>query len=99
MGVLLPMTDPTATRDTGPRVGTPLWASLAGVTVIGFTALVVALLRLDTTGLVELGRTALFWVVTALVILGELRPVMVSSAAAVGGTYPSAMFTFAVLLH
>ncbi|MFI7449066.1 putative bifunctional diguanylate cyclase/phosphodiesterase [Nonomuraea sp. NPDC049714] len=93
------MTDPTDTRDTGPRVGTPLWAFLAGVIVIGFTALVVALLRLDTTGLVELGRTALFWVVTALVILGELRPVMVSSAAAVGGTYPSAMFTFAVLLH
>jgi diguanylate cyclase (GGDEF)-like protein len=93
------MTDPTDTRDTGPRAGTPLWAFLAGVTVIGFTALVVALLRLDTTGLVELGRTALFWVVTALVILGELRPVMVSSAAAVGGTYPSAMFTFAVLLH
>ncbi|GGP00675.1 EAL domain-containing protein [Nonomuraea glycinis] len=93
------MTDPTDTRDTGPRVGTPLWAFLAGATVIGCTALVVALLRLDTTGLVELGRTALFWVVTVLVVLGELRPVMVSSAAAVGGTYPSAMFTFAVLLH
>ncbi|MET8005051.1 putative bifunctional diguanylate cyclase/phosphodiesterase [Nonomuraea glycinis] len=93
------MTDPTDTRDTGPRAGTPLWAFLAGATVIGCTALVVALLRLDTTGLVELGRTALFWVVTVLVVLGELRPVMVSSAAAVGGTYPSAMFTFAVLLH
>ncbi len=93
------MTDPTDTRDTGPRAGTPLWAFLAGVIVIGFTALVVALLRMDTTGLMELGRTALFWVVTALVVLGELRPVMVTSAAAVGGTYPSAMFTFAVLLH
>ncbi|PZG15807.1 putative bifunctional diguanylate cyclase/phosphodiesterase [Nonomuraea aridisoli] len=93
------MTDPTDTRDTGPRVGTPLWAYLAGITVIGFTALVVAMLRLDLTDLVGLARTPLFWVLMVLVILGELRPVMVSSSTAVGGTYPSTMFTFAVLLH
>ncbi|MEW9551535.1 putative bifunctional diguanylate cyclase/phosphodiesterase [Nonomuraea sp. NPDC050783] len=93
------MTDPTDTRDTGPRVGTPLWAFLAGITVIGFTALLVSMLRLDATGLVELAGTALFWVLAVLTILGELRPVMVSSAASVGGTYPSTMFTFAVLLH
>ncbi|MBF8186477.1 EAL domain-containing protein [Nonomuraea sp. K274] len=93
------MTDPTDTRDTGPRVGTPLWAFLAGVTVIGFTALVVAMLRLDAGALEEFARTPLFWVLAVLVILGELRPVMVSSATAVGGTYPSTMFTFAVLLH
>ncbi|MEV0615630.1 EAL domain-containing protein [Nonomuraea sp. NPDC050404] len=93
------MTDPTDTRDTGPRVGTPLWGYLAGITVIGCTALVVAMLRLDPSGLAELARTPLFWVLAVLVILGELRPVMVSSATAVGGTYPSTMFTFAVLLH
>ena len=93
------MADPTDTRDTGPRAGTPLWAFLAGVTVIGCTALVVAMLRLDTAGLAELARTPLFWALAVLVVLGELRPVMVSSATAVGGTYPSAMFTFAVLLY
>ncbi|MEV4366342.1 EAL domain-containing protein [Nonomuraea sp. NPDC049637] len=93
------MTDPTDTRDTGPRVGTPLWAFLAGITVIGFTALIVAMLRLDPAALAELARTPLFWVLAVLVMLGELRPVMVSSATAVGGTYPSTMFTFAVLLH
>ncbi|NUR91808.1 MAG: EAL domain-containing protein [Nonomuraea sp.] len=93
------MTDPTDTRDTGPRAGTPLWAFLVGVTVIGFTALVVAMVRLHPAELVELARTPLFWVLAVLVILGELRPVMVSSATAVGGTYPSTMFTFAVLLH
>ncbi|WP_214323402.1 putative bifunctional diguanylate cyclase/phosphodiesterase [Nonomuraea sediminis] len=93
------MTDPTDTRDTGPRVGTPLWAFLAGSTVIGFTALVVAMLRLHLGDVVDLARTPLFWVLAVLVILGELRPVMVSSATAVGGTYPSTMFTFAVLLH
>ncbi len=99
MGVSLTMTDPTDTRDTGPRAGTPLWAFLAGVTVIGFTALLVAVLRLDPGPLTELVRTPLFWVLAVLVVLGELRPVMVSSATAVGGTYPSAMFTFAVLLY
>ncbi|WP_433433771.1 putative bifunctional diguanylate cyclase/phosphodiesterase [Nonomuraea sp. CA-141351] len=93
------MTGPTDTRDTGPRVGTPLWAFLAGITAIGFTALVVAMLRLDATGLLELARTSLFWMLAVLVMLGELRPVMVSSATTVGGTYPSTMFTFAVLLH
>ncbi|MER6947025.1 EAL domain-containing protein [Nonomuraea sp. NPDC000554] len=93
------MTDPSDTRDTGPRVGTPLWAFLAGVIAIGCTALVVAMLRLDLADLLELARGPLFWVLAVLVILGELRPVMVSSASAVGGTYPSTMFTFAVLLH
>ncbi|MFI6597948.1 putative bifunctional diguanylate cyclase/phosphodiesterase [Nonomuraea sp. NPDC050536] len=93
------MADPTDTRDTGPRVGTPLWAFLAGVNVIGITALVVAMLRLHMGEVVDLARTPLFWVLAVLVILGELRPVMVSSATAVGGTYPSTMFTFAVLLH
>ncbi|MEU4723658.1 EAL domain-containing protein [Nonomuraea dietziae] len=93
------MTDPNDTRDTGPRVGTPLWAFLAGVSVIGFTALIVAELRLDVFELAELARAPLFWVLAVLVVLGELRPVMVSSATAVGGTYPATMFTFAVLLH
>ncbi|WP_431902183.1 putative bifunctional diguanylate cyclase/phosphodiesterase [Nonomuraea sp. bgisy101] len=93
------MTDPNDTRDTGPRVGSPLWAFLAGVSVIGFTALLVAELRLDPADLVQLARTPLFWVLAVLVVLGELRPVMVSSATAVGGTYPATMFTFAVLLH
>lgn len=93
------MTDPTDTRDTGPRLGTPLWAFLTAITVIGFTALVAAMFRLDPAGLAELARTPLFWVLGVLVVLGELRPVMVSSATSVGGTYPSTMFTFAVLLH
>lgn len=99
MGALLPMTDPNDTRDTGPRVGTPLWGFLALITAIGATTLIVSLLRLDATGLADLARTPLFWALCVLVVLGELRPVMVSSAAAVGGTYPSTMFTFAVLLH
>ncbi|GAA0921448.1 cyclic Di-GMP phosphodiesterase RmdB [Nonomuraea longicatena] len=99
MGVLLLMADPNDTRDIGPRPGTPLWAFLAGISVLGLTALVVALLGHDLVALAELARTPLFWVLAVLVVLGELRPVMLSSAASVGGTHPSTMFTFAVLLH
>ncbi|MEU8382049.1 EAL domain-containing protein [Streptosporangium sp. NPDC048865] len=93
------MADPTDTRDTGPRPGTPLWAYLAAVITIGFTALAVSLLRIDVTGAAELVRSPIFWMLAALVVLGELRPVVLSSSMTVGGTYPSTMFTFAALLH
>ncbi|GAA5041676.1 diguanylate cyclase (GGDEF)-like protein [Thermocatellispora tengchongensis] len=93
------MTEPTDPRDSGPRIGSPLWAYLAGVTTIGFTALVVAMALLGLDDLTMLAGLPLFWVLAVLVVLGELRPVMVSSSAVVNGTYPSAMFTFAVLLH
>ncbi|MER5645667.1 EAL domain-containing protein [Streptosporangium sp. NPDC002524] len=93
------MADPTDTRDTGPRPGTPLWAYLAAVITIGFTALVVSLLGMDVDVAAELVRSPLFWMLAALVVLGELRPVVLSSSMTVGGTYPSTMFTFAALLH
>ncbi|MGJ6962256.1 putative bifunctional diguanylate cyclase/phosphodiesterase [Streptosporangium sp. G11] len=93
------MADPTDTRDTGPRPGTPLWAYLAAVITIGFTALVVSQLRIDMVEAAELVRSPLFWMLATLIVLGELRPVVLSSSMTVGGTYPSTMFTFAVLLH
>ncbi|GAA0836652.1 cyclic Di-GMP phosphodiesterase RmdB [Streptosporangium amethystogenes subsp. fukuiense] len=99
MGVLLLMADPTDTRDTGPRLGSPLWAYLAAVIAVGFVALVVSQLRMDTAEVVELARSPLFWMLTVLVVLGELRPVILSASLTVGGTYPSTMFTFAALLH
>ncbi|WP_344917981.1 putative bifunctional diguanylate cyclase/phosphodiesterase [Streptosporangium oxazolinicum] len=93
------MADPNDTRDTGPRPGTPLWAYLAAVITIGFTTLVVSQLRTDVAEAAELVRSPLFWMLAALVVLGELRPVVLSSSMTVGGTYPSTMFTFAALLH
>ncbi len=93
------MTDPIDTRDTGPRPGSPLWTYLAGVITIGCTALVVAEVRLGTAELADMVRLPLFWVLAALVVFGELRPVVVSASALAGGTPASAMFSFAVLLH
>ncbi|GAA3441857.1 putative bifunctional diguanylate cyclase/phosphodiesterase [Planomonospora venezuelensis] len=93
------MADPTDTRDTGPRAGSPLWTYLTAVTVVGTAVLVAAQWWTDVGELVDLAHSPLFWTLAVLVVLGELRPVMLSSSMAVGGTYPSTMFTFAALLH
>ncbi|WP_344856883.1 putative bifunctional diguanylate cyclase/phosphodiesterase [Planomonospora alba] len=93
------MADPTDTRDTGPRRGSPLWAYLTAVTVTGTTALLVALWRTSPGELDDLAGSPLFWTLMVLVVLGDLRPVMLSSSVAAGGTYPSTMFSFAALLH
>jgi diguanylate cyclase (GGDEF)-like protein len=93
------MTDPPDTRDTGPRPGSPLWTYLAGVIVVGLTALVVAQVRLGPEQLAHVVRLPLLWMLGALVVLGELRPVVMSSSTLVGGTPASVMFSFAVLLH
>ncbi|GAA3005035.1 putative bifunctional diguanylate cyclase/phosphodiesterase [Streptosporangium longisporum] len=93
------MADPTDTRDTGPRPGSPLWAYLGAVTAVGFTVLVVSQLRLDAVDAATLVRSPVFWMLAVLIVLGELRPVVLSSSMTVGGTYPSTMFTFAALLH
>ncbi|WP_435877601.1 putative bifunctional diguanylate cyclase/phosphodiesterase [Streptosporangium saharense] len=93
------MADPNDTRDTGPRVGSPLWAYLTAVITIGFAALVLAQFLTSPAQLTGLARSPMFWMLAVLVVLGELRPVMLSSSMTVGGTYPSTMFTFAALLH
>ncbi|GGS58369.1 GGDEF-domain containing protein [Planobispora rosea] len=93
------MADPTDTRDIGPRPGSPLWTYLTIVTVVGLTVLAAALWLTSPAELASLAGSQLFWILATLVVLGELRPVMLSSSTAVGGTYPSTMFTFAALLH
>ncbi|OUC94100.1 putative bifunctional diguanylate cyclase/phosphodiesterase [Streptosporangium minutum] len=93
------MADPNDARDSGPRMGSPLWAYLAAVITIGFTALVVAQWWISPPELAGLVRSPLFWMLAVLVVLGELRPVLLSSSMTVGGTYPSTMFAFAALLH
>ncbi|GII87366.1 GGDEF-domain containing protein [Sphaerisporangium siamense] len=93
------MTDPSDTRDTAPRPLSPLWTYITGVVLTGLAALVVAEVRLGAWELVTLARTSLFWVLVVLVVLGELRPLVVSTSRLVGGTATSTMFTFAILLY
>ncbi|WP_344951264.1 putative bifunctional diguanylate cyclase/phosphodiesterase [Sphaerisporangium flaviroseum] len=93
------MTDPSDTRDTAPRPFSPLWTYLTGVIITGIAALMVAEVRLGFGQLATLTRTSLFWVLLVLVVLGELRPIVVSTSRLAGGTATSTLFTFAVLLY
>ncbi|WP_424535966.1 putative bifunctional diguanylate cyclase/phosphodiesterase [Sphaerisporangium viridialbum] len=93
------MTDPSDTRDTAPRPFSPLWTYLTGVATAGLVALLVAEFRLGFSELAALTRTPLFWVLVVLVVLGELRPIVVSTSRLAGGTATSTLFTFAVLLY
>ncbi|MFC6085754.1 putative bifunctional diguanylate cyclase/phosphodiesterase [Sphaerisporangium aureirubrum] len=93
------MTDPSDTRDLGPRPYSPLWIYLTGVVAAGFAALLAAELRLGVEEFSVLARTSLFWMLVVLVVLGELRPIIVSNSRLAGGTATSTLFTFAVLLY
>ena len=85
------MRDPNDTRDIGPRVGSPLWIHMTSVTVAGFAVFVWAMLHLS--GLPELVRHPLFWVIAALIVVGELRPIVAAGAngaeSPVASTWPS----------
>ncbi|RJL25097.1 putative bifunctional diguanylate cyclase/phosphodiesterase [Bailinhaonella thermotolerans] len=93
------MKDPTDTRDIGPRRGSPLWGYLAGVTLIGTSALVAALFLMGPREFAGLLHEPLFWILAVLVVFGELRPVVTPGSHAMGGATTSTMFAFAALLH
>ncbi|GII79470.1 GGDEF-domain containing protein [Sphaerisporangium rufum] len=93
------MTDPSDTRDTAPRPYSPLWTYLTVVVVAGLAALLAAEIRLGTGEPAGLARTPLFWTLVALTVLGELRPIVVSSSRLAGGTATSTLFAFAALLY
>ncbi|MGO9080632.1 MAG: putative bifunctional diguanylate cyclase/phosphodiesterase [Streptosporangiaceae bacterium] len=93
------MKDPRDTRDTCPRVGSPLWIYLTAVTVAGLATLGLAMTRL--TGLAggpALAAHPLFWVMSALIVAGRAWPIVAPGRP--GPQYPAASltFSFAVLL-
>jgi diguanylate cyclase (GGDEF)-like protein len=90
------MKDPNDTRNIGPRIGSPLWIWLSGVTTVGLLVLLVALLNLD--GLPELVRHPLFWLVAALIVIGEMRPIVTPGRPATDAPVASLTFSFAALL-
>ena len=69
------MKDPNDTRDIGPRAGSPLWIHMTGVTGAGIVVLAWAVSQLGLTGLDSLARDPGFWVIAALVVVGEVRPI------------------------
>jgi diguanylate cyclase (GGDEF)-like protein len=87
------------TRDTPPRVGSPLWVYLAVVTVAGLAVLALALAGLGMADLRVLAGRPLFWMLALLVICGELRPIITPGRSVPEAAAASITFTFAALLY
>jgi GGDEF domain-containing protein len=92
------MREPTDTGDIGPRVGSPLWIYIASVTVIGVAALVFAESHLVLGSEPSLFKTPLFWVLAAMVLLGEIWPIGDPGRSDLQGPSASVTFSFAILL-
>ncbi len=90
------MKDPTDTRDIGPRVGSPLWIHLTSVTVVGAVVFGLAMTRL--TGITRLIGHPLFWVVAAMVVLGDIWPIVTPGKSSSEAPHASVTFTFAALI-
>jgi diguanylate cyclase (GGDEF)-like protein len=91
------MKDPNDTRDIGPRVGSPLWIYMTSVTVAGLAVFALAMTRLS--GLHDLVRHPLFWVIAALVVVGDMRPIVTPNRSGPESPVASLTFSFAALLY
>ena len=90
------MKDPTDTRDIGPRVGSPLWIYFTSVTVAGAVIFGLAMTRL--AGISDCVTHPLFWVVAAMVVLGDVWPIVTPGKSRSEAPRASVTFIFAVLI-
>jgi diguanylate cyclase (GGDEF)-like protein len=90
------MKDPTDTRDIGPRVGSPLWIHLTAVTIVG--AVVFALAVTQLMDMSKLVRHPLFWVLAAMVVLGDIWPIVTPGRSSLEAPLASVTFSFAALI-
>jgi diguanylate cyclase (GGDEF)-like protein len=90
------MKDPTDTRDIGPRVGSPLWIHLTLVTLAGVVVFSVAASRL--AGLSDLIGKPMFWVLAAMVLAGDLWPIVTPGRSSTEAPAASVAFCFGALV-
>ena len=90
------MRDLNDARDTRPRTGSPLWGYLCAVTVLGFAVLAVTMTRL--AGLGGLARLPLFWLLAAMVVAGQIWPIVTPGKSGPEPVLTSVTFSFAALL-
>ena len=90
------MKDPTDTRDIGPRVGSPLWIHLTSVTILGVVAFGFAESHIMNMSL--LVDHPLFWVLAAMVLLGEIWPIITPGRSSIEAPTASVTFGFAALI-
>jgi diguanylate cyclase (GGDEF)-like protein len=91
------MKDPNDTRDIGPRAGSPLWIHMTTVTVAGAAVFAWSMTRLS--GLSGLVHEPLFWVIAALLVVGEMRPIVTQGRSGFQSPVASLAFSFAALLY
>jgi len=92
------MKDPNDTRDIGPRPGSPLWIHMIGVTGAGIVVLAVATSQLGKVDLSDLAHNPRFWVIAALVVVGEVRPIATPGKSGSDAPVVALAFDFAALL-
>ncbi|HSZ45677.1 MAG TPA: EAL domain-containing protein [Streptosporangiaceae bacterium] len=90
------MRDPSDTRDIGPRVGSPLWIHIALTTIAG--AVVFGFAMSKFSGLRPLAGHPLFWVVAAMIVLGDLWPIVTPGRSSVEAPVASVTFGLAALI-
>jgi diguanylate cyclase (GGDEF)-like protein len=93
------MRDLNDSRDISPRIGSPLWTYLTAVTAVGAVVLGLGLRHLTTMGLPEALRQPLPWVIAALALIGELRPIITPGKTGSDSGDASLTFCFAALLY
>jgi diguanylate cyclase (GGDEF)-like protein len=85
-------------RNATPQRWSTLWFFLAAVSTAGITTCVLGAWSLTAESISALMSSPAFWIVTALVVIGELRPIFTPGSDP-NGVYVSTAFVFAVLLH
>jgi diguanylate cyclase (GGDEF)-like protein len=90
------MKDPTDTRNIGPRVGSPLWIHMTAVTIVG--AVVFALAVTQLMDMSVLAKQLLFWVLVAMVVLGDFWPIATPGRTSLEAPLASVTFSFAMLI-
>jgi EAL domain len=94
------MKDPSDTRDIGPRIGSPSWIYLTVVAVAGLGALGYGLVRgLSAASLHAVAGHGLLWVLIALSLLGEFKPIVTPGKSSSDAGVASVTFCFAALLY
>jgi diguanylate cyclase (GGDEF)-like protein len=93
------MRDPGDPRDTGPRIGSPLWIYMTAVTGAGCAVLALAMVSLATGGLTTLLAQPLLPAIAVLSVIGELRPIVTPGKSRPDSPDASLTFCFAALLY
>ena len=87
------------TRDAGPPRGSPLWWYLRGVTAAGLVVLALVLVTVRFDDLRSVAWSPALWVLTVLVVFGQLRPIITPGTNDTNGATTSTTFAFAAIMY